>query len=87
MHDKKLVLTVVNPHATQPRETELSLRGATVRSIRATTLSSNDLRAHNNFENPRALELVTADVNLKSPGSPVYSFPPASVTRLEIQLA
>lgn len=86
LSDKRLVLSVVNPHATEARETEVFLRGASVRSGQARTLASTDLRAHNSFANPRVLE--PQDNPVKAEGrSFIYKFPPASVTVLTLELA
>ena len=86
LHDKQLVLTVVNPHHNQARETEIAIRGASIGSCQSKVLSSTDIHAHNSFTNPRALEPKDADVNI-SGSTFVYQFLPASVTRLQISLA
>jgi alpha-L-arabinofuranosidase len=85
LHDKELVLTAVNPHATEARDAEIVIRGASILSARARTLTSNDIHAHNTFENPRALEPKDMEGDLKG-RAPVFRFPPASVTRLQITL-
>jgi alpha-L-arabinofuranosidase len=49
-------------------------------------LTAQDMRAHNSLDQPHVLEPKPGD-SLKS-GSPVhYTFQPASVTRLEINLS
>jgi alpha-L-arabinofuranosidase len=53
----------VNPHHNQARETEISLRGALVKSGESRTLTSSDIHARNSFANPHALEPKTAPVN------------------------
>jgi alpha-N-arabinofuranosidase len=85
LHDKELILTVVNPHHNQPRDAEIAIRGASVRSGQSRILSSTDIHAHNNFANPRALEPKDAQVNSTGP-TIVFQFPPASVTRLQLAL-
>ena len=50
----EVVVTVVNPHASQPREAEIAVRGAAVRTCRTMTLAAPELNAHNSFRNPRA---------------------------------
>jgi alpha-N-arabinofuranosidase len=88
LHDKTLIVTVVNPHATQPRVCEIAPRGATVKSGRARVLTSTDLMAHNSFAHPEALTPRDADVTVGTGSGPlVYTFPPASVTRLTLELA
>jgi alpha-L-arabinofuranosidase len=85
INGKLLTLTVVNPHATEARETAIAIRGATVQSGNAMTLSSSDIHSHNSFENPRALEPTTAPIQV-SAGTLTYRFQPASVTRLQLNL-
>jgi alpha-N-arabinofuranosidase len=51
-----------------------------------TTLTAKDIHAHNNFDNPRAVEPQTSQAAAKGRAL-VYSFAPASVTRLQITLA
>ena len=84
--DKQLVLTVVNPHHNQARETEIAVRGASVKAAESRTLTSTDLRARNSFANPNALEPKNATVSAS--GSTVtFQFAPASVTRLTFALS
>jgi len=84
--DKQLVVTVVNPHHNQARETEISIHGAAIESGESRTLTSTDIHARNSFANPHALEPKTAPVNAS--GSTVtFQFPPASVTRLSLTLS
>ena len=80
-----LTLTVTNPHLSEPRETEIAVRGATVRSVSATTLAARDVHDHNTFEAPRTVVPATATVAVTTPPL-VYRFPPASVTKLEMAL-
>ena len=87
MNGKQLTLTVVNPHATEARETEIAVRGARISSAQATVLSSTDIRAHNSFANPRALGTTTAAVQIPTSGALVHRFPAASVTKLQMTLA
>ena len=84
--DKQLVLTVVNPHHNQTRETEIAIRGAAIRSAESRTLASSDLRARNSFANPHGLEPRDASVNA-SGSNLTFQFPPASVTRLLLTLS
>ena len=82
-----LTLTVTNPHLTQPRETEIAVRGGNVRSVKATVLSASDVHAVNTFDHPHTI--VPRDVPAAAPaaGQPVvFTFPAASVTKLEISL-
>jgi alpha-N-arabinofuranosidase len=79
----RIVLTVTNPALETPREAEVTVRGRTVRSVRAATLAGPDVHAHNTFDDPRAV--VPREETLASRGGGfIHRFPPASVTRLEI---
>lgn len=84
LRGKQLVITAVNPHAAEARDAEILLRGARIKSGRATVLSSADIHAHNSFSAPRALEPVTRAADLTQG---MYRFEPASVTMLELELA
>jgi alpha-N-arabinofuranosidase len=85
--DKQLIVTVTNTELAQTRETEIAVRGATIKSVETTTLTAADIHAHNSFDNPRQIEPVNGQVTLKSGGPFVYNFAPASVTRLRMTLA
>jgi alpha-N-arabinofuranosidase len=84
---KELTLTVVNPHATETRETEIAVRGGAVSAARATILTASDIHAHNSFENPRALVPKDEQVRVATGGVFAYRFAPASVTRLQMTLS
>ena len=86
LKDKQIVLTVVNPHHNQARETEIAIRGASIKSGKSRTLTASDLHARNSFANPHALEPKNAPVNA-SGSNLVYQFAPASVTRLTFTLS
>ena len=86
LHDKRLILTVVNSHASEPREAEILLRGATVMSAAARILAAADIHAHNTFDHPE--EASPRDAETKTgAGALTFAFPAASVTRLELILA
>ena len=86
LKSKVLTLTVVNPHATEARETEIAVRGASIQSVTSTFLTATDIHAHNSFENPQALMPKGSQVNAKGGSALNYRFAPASVTRLQINL-
>jgi alpha-N-arabinofuranosidase len=86
LKDKTLTLTVVNPHATEPRETEIVVRGATAASVDATVLTNADMHAHNTFDHPDAV-VPTAQKAAASGGSIRFIFAPGSVTKLSISLS
>jgi alpha-N-arabinofuranosidase len=85
LHDKELVLTVVNPHVSEARETEIGIRGAAMSSGTSTTLTHSDIHAHNTFADR---EIVTPKSSAVSPRGKTltYTFPPASVTKLALTL-
>jgi alpha-N-arabinofuranosidase len=85
VNGSELTLTVTNPSIDQPRETEIQVHGGTPRSVAGVTLAASDPRAHNTFEDPRAVEPKTVAVTLKG-AAIVHQFPPASVTKLTITL-
>ena len=80
-----VTLTVTNSHLSEPRETEIAIHGATVKAVTATTLAARDVHDHNTFEAPNVVAPRTATVRVGA--SPlVYTFPPASVTKLELTI-
>ncbi|MGH7582920.1 MAG: alpha-N-arabinofuranosidase [Gemmatimonadales bacterium] len=86
LRDDRLTLTVTNPSTDQARETEIVVRGAPIRSINATTLSSPHLHDVNTFDQPGLIAPRSAEVAMDG-WRGVYVFPPASVTRLDVALA
>ncbi|MFZ0432227.1 MAG: alpha-L-arabinofuranosidase C-terminal domain-containing protein [Candidatus Acidiferrales bacterium] len=86
LHDKTLVLTLVNPHVSETRETRITIHGGKAGSAAATILASADIHAHNTFEQkdavaPRAQTIATQD------GGLTFECPPASVTKLVLELS
>jgi alpha-L-arabinofuranosidase len=80
------VLTVVNPHTHNAQDTQIQIRGGPASNVRATVLTSSDIHAHNTFDQPHAIEpseKTIADMAM----SLSYQFAPASVTKLEFDLA
>jgi alpha-N-arabinofuranosidase len=85
IQNKALVLTVVNPHATEAREAEIGLRGGSAQAGTATTLTHSDIHAHNTFDQRTAVSPQTKSISA-SGNALRYTFPPASVTRLVLTL-
>ena len=85
VNGKQLTLTVTNPHLSEPRETEIAVRGARAASARAQVLATPDVHAHNTFADPKAVQLRDEPVTVNA-GSISYHFAPASVTRLQVVL-
>jgi len=85
LRDKDLVLTVVNPHVSEPREAEIGIRGASIQSASATVLSNSDIHAHNSFEQKDLIHPESKELSIKG-RNPTYTFAPASVTKLALRL-
>ncbi len=79
LRGKALTVTITNPSLDQTREGDIGIRGGSVASAKSIVLAAADAHAHNSFENPRAVEPRTEQ-------GVAHRFPPASVTKLEIQL-
>jgi alpha-N-arabinofuranosidase len=84
---KTLTLTVVNPHLTKPMTTEIAVRGASVSSAKGTVLAEKDVHAHNDFAHPDVVKPNAVSGLAPSGGKLTHTFPPASVTSLEITLS
>jgi len=85
LHDKQLVLTVVNPDVGTTRETEIFVRGANIQSGSVTTLTHSDIHAHNSFDQRNVVSPQTKGLAGKG-RSVTMTFPPASVTKLVLSL-
>jgi alpha-L-arabinofuranosidase len=85
LHDKSLVLTVVNPDVAKASEAEIAVRGASVKSGAVTTLTHSDIHAFNSFEHR---DVVKPQTSALQAGGKVlhHELPPASVTKLELTL-
>ena len=84
---KLLTLTVVNPHLDQPMTTEVTVLGAAIASATGTVLNAPDVHAHNDFDHPDAVHPNPADIGSLTAGRLLQTFPPASVTCLQLTLA
>ena len=85
---KTLTLTVTNPDLRAPRETEIAIRGAAIRSAKATVLETGgDMNAHNRFADPQRVAPKSATVAAPQGNLLRHRFPAASVTRLDIELS
>ena len=85
LKESTLTLTVTNPSMDQPREAEISLHGGIPRSVTGVVLAAGDPHAHNTFEQPKVVEPKPVNAYIKGTGV-VHQFPPASVTRLTIEV-
>ena len=86
LHDRKLVVTAVNPDVAQARETQIAVRGASVKAATMTVLTATDIHAHNTFAEPNAVALRAGEAKVTSAGV-VTTIPAASVVGVEIELA
>ena len=86
LKNRTLTLTVVNPHISVPREAEIEIRGGTPGAVRAMTIASSDIHAHNTFGAPDTVRPREDQVTASRGTALVYRFLPASVTRLTIEV-
>jgi len=86
LRGKDLTLTVVNPHLTQQRATEVTVHGAHIASSAAVVLAHSDIHAHNTFEQPDAVQPRNMPLPPAQGEQARFTFPPASVTRLTLGL-
>ena len=86
MHDQELILTVVKPHVSDSRETEIAGRGAALKSGSATTLTNSDIHAHNPVVQRQVIVPETKTLAIKGP-TLNFIFPSASVTKMTLTLS
>jgi alpha-N-arabinofuranosidase len=86
LHEKDLVLTVVNPHVSEPRETEIAVRDAGIHSGSVTVLTHSDIHAHNSLDQRDVVRPQTKTLEIKV-RSLTHVFAPASVTKLALRLS
>jgi alpha-L-arabinofuranosidase len=86
IRNKELTLTVVNPDVKNARETHVLARGASFKSAAATVLTHSDLHAHNTFAERNVVVPKTQNADATG-GTLIFRFPPASVTKLALQLS
>jgi alpha-N-arabinofuranosidase len=86
LHDKELTITVVNPHVSDPRETEIIVRGGMVKAGTATVLTNPDIHARNTFDQKQVVAPEIKSLEIARP-TLNYTFPPASVTKLALTLS
>ena len=84
---KTLTLTVVNPHLTEARSTQIMLRGGvSAVSAEAEYVGGQDIHDHNTFDQPNNVQTKKASASVS--GKTVeFTFPPSSVTRLSVILS
>ncbi len=86
--NNEVTLTIVNSHATFGVDAAITIPGASIASLKITTLTHDDLTAHNTHDesgNVAPREAIhTADLTNEKSGR--YTFPPASITRLQASM-
>ena len=82
---KTLTLTAANTDVSQGREAEIVVRGAKPLSAKAWVVGESDIHAHNTLELPDQVKTRTAEVAVRG-GSLGFTFPPASVVKIEVEL-
>ena len=77
---------LVERHVSQPAEVSVNLKDGKAATVKRTVLTHDRLNAHNTFDNPH--EVVPQTDTLEARGTAIRcTLPPASVTRLDVQLA
>jgi alpha-N-arabinofuranosidase len=85
LHDRNLVVTLVNPSVREARETEIVVRGSAVRSGRSTVLTGPDIHGYNSFDQRDEIIPRVKDLQLAGSGF-TLEIPAASVMKLELRL-
>ncbi len=84
MKDRKVHVSIVNTSIHQAVEADMDL-GMKVKGGRQTVLTAKDIHAHNTFEQPN--EVVSVSSPLTASGAAFkHTFPPASITMLELDV-
>jgi len=86
IRSNRCTLTVVNSGVQSSQEVEIDIRGRRITGAKATVLTSSDIHAHNSFDHPDAVQ-PRQENNLRAASPFRYQFAPASVTRLDFDLA
>jgi alpha-N-arabinofuranosidase len=86
LQGKDLTLTTVNPHVSEARDAEITVRGAKLKGASATVLSHSDIHAHNSFVQKDVVTPRAQSAEVK--GDLLhFRFPAASVTKIALQLS
>lgn len=87
MQGKALTLSVVNPHLDRPVTADIAVRSsATISSVRGTVLASPNVHDHNDFAHPNAVHPNPAATTQPTGNRLIHTFPPASVSTLQLTL-
>ena len=82
---KSLTLTVVNPHVGEPRNRDLAVRRQERSREPSLSLANSDIHAYNSFQHRDVVVLRTSQLKVAG-ATLVLTFPPASVTTLQIDM-
>jgi alpha-N-arabinofuranosidase len=82
---KTITLTVVHPELDRPKDVEVRLRGGQAANTTASVLASDDMHAHNTFEQPNTVAVKALPCSVKD-GAVYFTAPAASVTMVQIEL-
>ena len=80
-----VTVTLVNTDLASPTQTQVSIRGLSIKTAKGLVLAADDMHAHNTFENKNAVHLADLKVDFSSEMLNV-KIPAASVTKLEVTL-
>ncbi len=86
LRGKTLTITAVNPSTDTPREAAIVIHGAKASAGSATVLRGDDIHAHNTYAQQNAVMPKKADIQTQS-GGLRFTFPPASVARIDLELS
>jgi len=76
----RLLLTVVNPHASLPIEAKINVKRKVI-DVSSRVLTHNELNVHNSFDEPNSIIPVDGSSDFDA-----ITFSPRSVTSLQVRL-
>ncbi|HEV3163822.1 MAG TPA: alpha-L-arabinofuranosidase C-terminal domain-containing protein [Isosphaeraceae bacterium] len=85
LREKRLTLTLVHTHISEPSTVAIELRGGSAREARQMVLTHKELNAHNTFETPDTVLPKSSAVE-GGGGTLTVTLAPASVTRVDVTL-
>jgi alpha-N-arabinofuranosidase len=80
-----VTITAVNPDFAKAAETEIALRGASIKNASGLVLTAQDRHAHNTFDQPDVVKPAPLEVSVNGSLLSV-SVPAASVIKVEVLL-
>lgn len=85
VREKTATLTLVHTHASEPIDVSVQIRGGAAREASGLTLAHAQLNAANTFENPKEVAPRPLQASV-GPSGVMVQLPPASVTRVQVNL-